>query len=179
MNRQHQVNIAELAEKYGRQVFQSAYRILSDIQLAEDVTQEVFIKLFKKTPESFDTVKNWPGYLKNMAVFAAIDQLRRNKRLAEEPLDYSTEHPSTASNQALKTMLSQRDLHQFKVALVSLTAQDAQIFCLRHIEGYAYQEIAELLDISKNLVGVSLHRSQLKLSSQLGESQYLGEDNEF
>lgn len=81
------VNIAKLAQQYGRKVFQSAFRILNDAHLAEDVAQDVFIKLFKKPTESFDQISNWQGYLKSMAISTAIDQLRRHKRLAEEPIE--------------------------------------------------------------------------------------------
>jgi len=56
-----------------------------------------------------------------------------------------------------------------------MRTQDAEIFCLRHIEGYSYQEIGALLEMSSNAVGVCLHRTQQKLSSQLPQSQYLGE----
>lgn len=179
MNPQQKVNIAKLAEEYGRQVFHSAYRILSDTHLAEDVTQEVFLKLFKKSTESFDHIKHWPGYLKNMAISGAIDQLRRNKRLAEESIELVPEQACDPINLPLQSVLTQRDLYRFRAALLNLTTQDAQVFCLRHIEGYSYQEIAKLVDISTNLVGVTLHRAQIKLSSQLGESQLLGENNEI
>lgn len=81
------VNIANLAKQYGRKVFQSAFRILNDINLAEDVTQEVFLKLFKKSTESLDQISNWQGYLKRIVASTAIDQLRRHKSLAEEPIE--------------------------------------------------------------------------------------------
>jgi RNA polymerase sigma-70 factor (ECF subfamily) len=175
LHHQIKVKIADLAAQYGRQVFHSAYRLLSDIHMAEDVTQEVFLKLFNKPSEAFDKITHWPGYLKSMAISAAIDQLRRNKRLAEDPLEGSSISTLPTNDHPLQKLLCERDLFAFKVALLRLTTQDAQIFCLRHIEGYAYQEIAELLGITSNLVGVALHRAQLKLSSYLGESQLLGE----
>ena len=175
MHHQIKVKIADLAAQYGRQVFHSAYRLLSDIQMAEDVTQDVFLKLFNKPTEAFDNITHWPGYLKSMAISTAIDQLRRNKRLAEEPIETTSQSPSHTNDQPLQTLLCERDLFAFKAALLRLTTQDAQIFCLRHIEGYTYQEIADLLSISSSLVGVALHRAQIKLSSYLGESQFLGE----
>lgn len=171
------VKIANLAAQYGRQVFHSAYRLLSDIHMSEDVTQEVFLKLFNKPTEAFDKITHWPGYLKSMAISSAIDQLRRNKRLAEDPIESTSENTLQTSEQPLQQLLCERDLFAFKAALTRLTTQDAQIFCLRHIEGFTYQEIADLLSISSNLVGVSLHRAQIKLSSHLGESQFLGESH--
>lgn len=179
MNPQQKVNIAQLAEQYGRQVFQSAYRILSDIHLAEDVTQDVFLKLFKKPTDSFNLIKHWPGYLKTMAISSAIDQLRRNKRLAEEPIEFKPEQSIKSNNQPLQQMLGERDLHKFRKALLTLTKQDAELFCLRNIEGYSYQELALLMNMKSNAVGVALHRAQKKLLNQLGKSQMLGDIDEI
>lgn len=114
-----------------------------------------------------------------MAISGAIDQLRRNKRLAEESIEHMPEQASGQIGQPLQTVLTQRDLFRFRAALLNLTTQDAQVFCLRNIEGYSYQEIADLVGISANLVGVTIHRAQRKLISQLGESQLLGEQNEI
>ena len=171
---QHKAKISDLAQQHGKRVFHCAYRLLGDTHLAEDVTQDVFIKLFKKPLSTLSEVKNWPAYLKTIAVLTAIDYLRRNKRLAEDDLDTSPEKESDSSSHPFSQVLKERDLMLFKQALLQLTEQDAQIYCLRHIEGYSYQEISELMHVSSNSVGVSLHRSQQKLSSIVGQSQYLG-----
>jgi RNA polymerase sigma-70 factor (ECF subfamily) len=171
---QHKAKIADLAQQHGKLVFHCAYRLLSDTHLAEDVTQDVFIKLFKKSLESMNEVKNWPAYLKSMAVTTAIDYLRRNKRLAEDTLESVPENESNTSRHPFNQVLQDRDLMLFKQALLQLTEQDANIYCLRQVEGYSYQEIAELTHVSSNSVGVSLHRSQLKLANIVGKSQYLG-----
>ena len=175
---QHKAKISDLALQHGRLVFHCAYRLLSDTHLAEDVTQDVFIKLFKKSLKSMNEVKNWPAYLKSMAVTTAIDYLRRNKRLAEDDMESVPENESDTSRHPLNQVLRDRDLILFKQALLQLTEQDAHIYCLRHVEGYSYQEIAELMHVSSNSVGVSLHRSQLKLSSIVGKSEYLGARHE-
>jgi len=107
------VNIANLAKQYGRKVFQSAFRILNDTHLAEDVTQEVFLKLFKKSTESFDQISNWQGYLKRMAISTAIDQLRRHKRLAEEPIENESQQSTSNATLPLQQVFIQRDLAQF------------------------------------------------------------------
>lgn len=170
--------IAELASSQGRQVFLTAYRLLGDSHLAEDVTQEVFIKLFKKSPEAFDAISNWPGYLKSMATSAAIDQIRRRQRQAEEPYDtvqsvYEQQN-SKPQLEPYHQLARDRDLDNFRHQLTALSDQEAQVFCLRHINELSYQEIAGLMNISNSLVGVTLNRAQQKLSQLLGESQFLG-----
>ena len=174
---QHKAIISELAAQYGKRVFHSAFRLLGDSHLAEDVTQDVFIKLFSKPLSALKAVKNWPAYLKTMAVSTAIDYLRRTTRLAEDGLDETLDKTEGSNVQPLQQVLQERDFVRFKSALVQLTEQDAHIYCLRNIEGYSYQEISQALDMSSNAVGVSLHRSQLKLTSTLGQSQFLGESH--
>lgn len=175
MNNQHKAKVAALANQYGRQVFHCANRLLSDTHLAEDVTQEVFLKLFNKAPAAFDSISHWPAYLKSMAISTALDQIRRRKRLAEDNFAQMPAEAEQLSNGPFTQIAVQRDLDAFRLALMQLTAKDAQVFCLRHIEGHSYQEIADLLEISNSLVGVTLHRAQHKLAQFLGETQLSGD----
>ncbi len=175
MNNQHKAKMAELASQYGRQVFHCANRLLSDTHLAEDVTQEVFLKLFNKAPAAFESISHWPAYLKSMAISISLDQLRRRKRLAEERYTQIPVEAEELTNGPYTQIATQRDLIAFKAALVQLSAKDAQVFCLRHIEGHSYQEIADLLEISNSLVGVTLHRAQQKLAQFLGETRSSGD----
>ena len=66
-----------LARQYGPLVFKAAYRVLGDASLAEDVQQEVFLRLIEAQPQA---VKSWPAYLRASAARAAIDVLRRQRR---------------------------------------------------------------------------------------------------
>lgn len=178
MQRNTRVIIANLADSYGRQVFQTAFRLLGDSHLAEDVTQEVFLKLFKKTPAAFDKIHNWPAYLCTMATSTAIDQLRRIRRRSEQPIEQIPAEKDSASGPC-SLLAQQQDLERFRRALAQLSPRDAEIFCLRHIEGLSYQEITLCVDISTSLVGVTLHRAQQKLSQWLGQSLLSGAENEL
>ena len=80
-----------------------------------------------------------------------------------------------AEQQPWQKLLTQLDMSNFLSALLHLKPLDANAFCLRFVEGYSYQEIGELLDISANSVGVKIHRSQQQILTQLGQSQSLGD----
>lgn len=69
--------VAELARRYGRQVFGAAFRVLADHAQAEDVQQEVFLRLIQKP---IGEVVSWPALLSTMTVHLALDHLRRHKR---------------------------------------------------------------------------------------------------
>src|SRR6185437_9089642 len=66
-----------LARGYGRAVYLAAYRVLGDASQAEDVQQDVFLRLIEKPPTD---VASWPAYLTAMATRQAIDRLRSRQR---------------------------------------------------------------------------------------------------
>ena len=76
----------ELYQRYGRPVFSLTYRILGDRGMAEDVTQEVFLKLWRQ-PDSFNPARGSLGsWLLSVAHNRAIDQVRRRHVREELPL---------------------------------------------------------------------------------------------
>jgi RNA polymerase sigma-70 factor, ECF subfamily len=177
LNNRKTSQIAELANQYGRQVFQTAYRLLGDKYLAEDIVQDIFLKLFKKEQKTLDGINSWPAYLKVMTTSASYDLLRKKVRLAEQAIEASdsavleTDKQSTTPD---KQLLIDKDMHRFRSALSQLSQLEANVFSLRHIEEFSYQEIAEQLSITKSNVGICLNRAKQKLSQLLNESQFLG-----
>ncbi|MEA2642883.1 MAG: hypothetical protein QOF51_4277 [Chloroflexota bacterium] len=76
----------DLYQRYGRPVYSLIYRILNDRGIAEDVTQEVFLKLWRQ-PESFNAARGSLGsWLLSVAHNRAIDQVRRRRVREELPL---------------------------------------------------------------------------------------------
>jgi DNA-directed RNA polymerase specialized sigma24 family protein len=69
--------VAALAVAYGRQVFHVAHRLFSNTSQAEDVQQEVFLRVLGKPPAE---VASWAAYLSAMATRISIDRLRRHTR---------------------------------------------------------------------------------------------------
>ncbi|MBT0585195.1 RNA polymerase sigma factor [Alteromonas oceanisediminis] len=170
-----QAEIAKLAERYGKQVFHSAYRLLGDTHLAEDITQDVFIKLFSMSSRKFNAMSHWPGYLKSMSISTAIDLLRKQQRRGEMEWEEVADQQGSTQHEPFHRTQTAQELTNFRCALSALKTRDAEIFCLRHIEGYSYQEIAELHNLTTNAVGVTLNRAQSTLSARLGERELSGE----
>src|SRR5688572_20966587 len=71
-------DVAALVTAYGRPVFLAAYRVLGDTAAAEDVQQDVFLRLLE-SPTAV-AVTSWPAYLAAAAIRLAIDRLRRRQR---------------------------------------------------------------------------------------------------
>ena len=181
MNNQQSTKIADLAKQYGRLVFQSAYRILSDSHLAEDVTQEVFLKLFKKPKRAFDRILNWPAYLKTMATSTSFDLIRKRRSPIEESVESKQleKIQDCTANQPSRKLSDRQNVDSLRQALTQLSAIEAQVFALRYFEEFSYEEIANQLEITNSLVGVSLHRAQKKLAELISRSEISGENHEY
>ncbi|GAA4363662.1 sigma-70 family RNA polymerase sigma factor [Kangiella marina] len=171
--------IAELANQYGRQVFATAYRIVGDSHYAEDITQDIYMKLFKKTPKAFDKVNNWAAYLTTMATSASLDLLRKKHRLSEQSfsedvLSIKSKSQPTPERQFGLT----QDIRLLRHALTKVTEQEAKVFVLRFVEELSYEDIAESLKLTSSNVGIILNRTRQKLARLLSHSQITGEKHE-
>jgi RNA polymerase sigma factor (sigma-70 family) len=158
-------DIAALARQYGPAVFRAAWRVLGTSAAAEDVQQQVFLRLIESPPRN---VESWPAYLTTMGTRLAIDHLRRQRRwrlLA--PLwkaDESEDSPAEDAERA--------DASRFmRGALARLNPRDASCFVMRHLHGLAPAAIGAALGISENHVSVSVHRARKALEAMQAQEQ--------
>lgn len=157
--------------RYSRRVFTFASYLLGNSSEAEDVLQEVLIKLWKRggTVDS-DRLGAW---LLTVTRNACTDLLRRRQRSAviipiRRDLEHSADGPSrepSPERMAAGSQLGTRILH----ALNELSEPSRSVVILREIQGLTYQEIAEVMDISVSTLKVTLHRARRRLRESLKE----------
>jgi RNA polymerase sigma-70 factor (ECF subfamily) len=149
-----------------------AERLLNDRALAEDAVQEAFISAFRglHTFQNKSTLKTW---LHRITVNTALMKLRQLKRLAEQPIDeYLPEFDKNecrieAAWQAIPSteeiISTEQQRAQIHTAINQLPDAYRIVLLLRDIEGYATDEVAQLLNISASNVKVRLHRARSAL----------------
>jgi RNA polymerase sigma-70 factor, ECF subfamily len=138
-------------------VYRSVLRIVGQDD-AEDVTQEVFIRLFAKLG-SFRHDSEFATWVYRLAVNEALQHLRRLRRRATVPLDEDT-FPATEPPDA--------DLGELlEVALAQIDAELKMLLELKEVEQLSYAEIAELLGIPAGTVGSRLNRARHDLREKL------------
>lgn len=155
---------AALARLYGPLVFKAAYRILGDASQAEDVQQEVFLRLLERPPQG---VASWPAYLTTAALRAAIDQRRRQQRWWRVLPMWRAQAP-TESDSAEQAGLDAEQGQRLRDALGALPRREAQCFSLRYLQGLEIGDIAQALGLSANNINVILHRARRRLEARLG-----------
>ncbi|MBP6750293.1 MAG: sigma-70 family RNA polymerase sigma factor [Xanthomonadaceae bacterium] len=155
-----------LAHQYGPLVFKAAYRVLGDAALAEDVQQDVFLRLLEAPPRE---VNSWPAYLSASAARGAIDVLRRQRRWWRVLPLWTAQEPTAAPSAEHENIASERG-RQLRDALAALPRREAQCFGLRYLQGLDIGDIAQALAMSENNVNVTLHRARRRLEARLGDT---------
>ena len=145
-------------------VYTTAYRVTGNGNDAEDVLQTLFLRL-ARTESSPDQKGGWPPYLRRAAVNVSLDLVRKRNRsvsiteiepwIRESGPDPYRQHKSTELGEKLRGALSE------------LNPRAAEIFVLRHIEGYSNREVARMLGTSTGSIAVTLFRARSRLRKSL------------
>jgi RNA polymerase sigma-70 factor, ECF subfamily len=146
---------AELYECHYTAVYRTALRITGNTADAEDVLQTVFLRILDTTGRP-DLGQMPAAYFRRAAANAAIDLLRRRTAHPEVEL---TDTTVTESPAFLK--------EQLRRAIANLEPNDALLFLLRFVEGFANGELAEMFGQEKNNIAVRLHRIRQTLQAEM------------
>lgn len=168
----------ELVERFERPILSLVVRMVRDPALAEDLTQEVFIKAYRKL-HTYDPRRKLSSWLFKVAHNATIDHLRR-QRLRTVPLEATTAD-GEESWEVLETPAEKGPDRRYEgaetaaaidAALGRMRPRYREILLLRFREGLAYHEIAEVLGIAMGTVKVHLHRARKQLAAELEKAGF-------
>ncbi len=163
---------SELVDAHQNRVYSFAYYLLGSKEEAEDVTQEVLLRLWKNIETVHREVAgSWLSRVTRNACFDRLRRRRSHNRIFATSLDAPGIEPATTAlddNPEARTNAwdVQRHLRQ---ALAEIAEPHRSIVILREIQGMKYVEIAELLEIPLNTVKTYLHRARRTLRKQLRE----------
>jgi RNA polymerase sigma-70 factor, ECF subfamily len=167
----------ELLSRYERPVFSLVYRMVRDRALAEDLAQEAFIRAFNAIGTYKPNFK-FSSWIFKIANNHAIDHLRK-RRLDTVSIDGSPHAHSPdeeartrlvveSTEEAPDRYVEARELgSQIEEAIGRLRPEYRTVVLLRHIEGYTYEEIAEIMGVPLGTVKTYLHRARGELRSLL------------
>ena len=157
MQKQYQQAITQ----YRQRVFSFANYSLRAREDAEDITQDVFIKLWQNWQRIDHSKLN--AWLMRVAHNAVVDHVRKHKKANEQVDDYA-ELEDQASEEYSGGDLDDRAFkQQLMEAIKSLDDPFRSILVMRDIQGMSYTDIQQSLDISASQVKVYLHRGRRKL----------------
>lgn len=151
-------------------VYRAAYRITGNAEDAEDALQTLFLRLLRRECAP-DIEKSPKAYLHRAAINIALDIIKSKSRsISTEDLDLDVQDDRPAPDRERGGAEIQNWLRK---ALAELSPKTAEMFVLRHIEGYHNNEIARMLGTSRGTVAVMLFRARLRLQKSI--KRHLGE----
>ncbi len=157
----------EIVVRYQRRVYAVARRIVRHHHLADDVTQETFLRAYQAL-SGFDLARPFGPWICRIAANTAINQVRA-KENREDPLDEDESLAAVRTDGA--DALAQVDEIELRAALnrafLQLPAEQRAVLQLRAVEELSYKEIAAALDISIGTVMSRLSRAREKLRGLL------------
>lgn len=156
----------EIVRDHSAQVYRLAYRLTGNPHDAEDLTQEVFVRVFRSLhtfrPGTFD------GWLHRITTNLFLDQARRKQRIKFHALpDNAGERLAgdlPSPDRSLADQMFDDDVEQ---ALVELKPDFRAAVVLCDIEGLSYDEIADVLELKVGTVRSRIHRGREQLRQSL------------
>jgi RNA polymerase sigma-70 factor (ECF subfamily) len=149
-------------------IFRFVQRGVGDREAAEDITQDVFVKLYRHAP-SLQSASRFLPWLYRTARTTMIDHQRRRTRERRVLMDdeslglYSTE--ATAPERPL---VRQEQAQALQQALSGLAERFRTPFLLREVEGLRYREIGRLLGLPEKTISSRISRARRLLAARLG-----------
>ena len=155
----------EVYNRYQKAMYNTAIRIVKNTAAAEDVTQESFITAFSKL-DNFKGIASFGSWLKRIVINNSIVEYRKSQRFvevseeniadeAEEDQEYANDdYSKVRSTQLMECMKSLHDSYK-------------DILTLHFIEGYDYEEICEILEISYANCRTLISRAKESLRKKL------------
>lgn len=163
----------KLFDKYARAVVNFAYRFVGDRGRAEELAQDVFLKLYQAAPR-YEPSAKLKTFLFRIAANHCMNERRRGL--------YRSQHQSTAEegaaelgsadNASPEQAVHGRELaRELAAALDELSPREKAAFVLSKFEGLAYKDVAEALETSEAAVKSLIHRATLAVAKRLAQAQ--------
>jgi RNA polymerase sigma-70 factor (ECF subfamily) len=172
-----QSSFAEMVRRFQNMVFNLAYNFLGNPQEAEDLSQEVFLKVFRSLNSfrSDSTLKTWIYRITTNMAFNRIKWLRRRGRNRQISIDSnpSEELPPMSDSLADDAPGPERKARSVEIRIRLMAALDAlsdeqkAVVILRDVEGMSYEEIAETLGINIGTVKSRLARGRANIQDTM------------
>ncbi len=153
-------------QKYHRRTYSLTLRMTNSQTEAEDLTQEVFIQLYRKIG-SFRGDSAFSTWLHRLTVNQVLMHFRRRSVKNEKTSDDGEMPEQTVTGSANPRKMQVVDRIALKNAIAELPNGYRNVFVLHDIEGFEHEEVAKMLKISVGTSKSQLHKARLKLRGLL------------
>jgi RNA polymerase sigma-70 factor, ECF subfamily len=158
-----------IVQQYRRKVFNVAYKFVGRHEEAEDLTQDIFIKIFKSLG-TFDRRANFQTWLISVSRNLCIDHYR-SVRQERQAIDYQVDpnelSPASGDPGPIAAIEQQDRVVLLREALAALPESLRKAVLMRDIQELTYQEIADRLHLPEGTVKSRINRGRTELARQI------------
>ncbi len=160
-------DLSALVAEHGDSIYRVALSVVRDPALAEDIAQDTLVKAWLALP-TFRGEASLKSWVLRIARNTAISTLRSRRAVVMDPFTMPEE--TIAPERSVEKRVENREaMDDFVVALNDLDDLSRSVVVLRELEGLAYDEIAQVLDVPLSTVKTRLLRARRRLGSVLEE----------
>jgi RNA polymerase sigma-70 factor, ECF subfamily len=157
-----------LADRYKKGLYNFVYRYIGDMPAAEEVTQEVFLRIYRAAPK-FQVIENTKvsTWIFKIAYNLSMNELKRRKRYLRVLHDHAGEKEMFDRTNALE-LIKNRELMEAVMLELSLIPENQRAALLFRVnQGLSYREISEVLDVSVSSVEMLIYRARRHLKQHI------------
>ena len=159
----------EIVDRCQKHVYNLAYRFTHNYEDAYDISQEVFIKVFRSL-NKLNNTSAFDAWLRRVTVNACMDYLRQrpNEQITDDFSYLDREYTTDINTRLPDGTVENNELQRVITRAVSqLPKRQKKVFMLRHYEGLPLKEIAKTLNCSMGTVKAHLFRATRRLRKLL------------
>lgn len=161
----------DIVTAFSRRIFNLAYRFTSNVEAAEDLTQEVFIRVYRSLDQYDPKQGDLANWLMRLARNLIIDDYRHRQRNPQnsmaDAVDDHEYHLRAVGGGAQKEMERRELASQVQAGIDKLPSDLKTCVILRDIEELTYQEIVDVLQIPEGTVKSRINRGRIELAKIL------------
>jgi RNA polymerase sigma-70 factor (ECF subfamily) len=158
-----------LVNAYKTKVFNMAYSLTQNRDVADDLAQEVFIKAYFALPK-FKEKSRFGTWLYRIAMNHNKDYLRKKGSLKQIPFEETMGDPAAEKDEISQKELEMEQKQKSQIihdALGTMPEKYRIILSLRDMQGFAYEDISRILNLSPGTVDSRLHRARKMLRAKV------------
>lgn len=158
---------AILVDKYKRPVFNLVYRMTGNYQETDDLSQEIFIKVYESL-NSFETNRRFFPWLYTIALNIIRNHLKRKKFVsATNVVDHYANHEGNDQTDPEAMVCRRQRSRMLTTCIKKLPYSQQEAVTLRYYQFLAFEDIAEILDISLSAAKMRVYRGLQKLAEMM------------
>ena len=173
VRRGNQEKFGVLMERYEPKLHRYGRKFLSNVDNIEDVVQEVFLKVYENI-QSFNTSKKFSPWIYRIAHNTFVNALRDTKKIPLSIFNFDTltSHPRSHGESILKDQEQKEMRRLLDKGLEYLSPMYREVIILYYLEELSYNEIADVLHVPIDTVGVRLKRAKKLLKENLNPKHH-------